>query len=196
MKQEEFFAKYANDAEVAMIKKGIPASVTLAQAGIESAYGAAVFQNNFFGIKAGRGWLGKRQLLRTTEVLHFATEEAFAAAHGGYHFPEVISITKRPQGDYLWVVKDWFRAYDTPAEGFIDHADFFIVNSRYHNAILHEANAEQFAMDIAVAGYATAPNYGQTIINVIHQFKLLAYDGEAHQLAAKEAGVEPHKLAA
>jgi flagellar protein FlgJ len=194
MTPREFFVKYAPDAEQAMIAKGIPASVTLAQAAIESAYGAAAYGNNFFGIKAGKSWTGKTQLLRTTEVLSSASEAELAAKKGGFHFPSVISITARPDGKYLWKIRDNFRAYDSARDGFIDHANFFIVNSRYHQAILDEANAEKFAEDIADAGYATAPNYGQTIINVIRKYNLLAYDGEAHQLAAKAAGVDPHKI--
>jgi len=190
MSPKDFFAKYAQDAEQAMIAKGIPASVTLAQAGLESAYGAAAFENNFFGIKAGSNWTGKTQLLRTTEVLSSATEEELFKKRG-FKFPSVISIEKRPDGKYLWKIRDNFRAYDSARDGFIDHANFFIVNSRYHQAILDEANAEQFAMDIADAGYATAPNYGESLVKIIKQYNLLAYDGEAHQLAAKVAGIKP-----
>lgn len=195
MKPQEFFTKYAQDAEQAMIAKGIPASVTLAQAAIESAYGAAAFENNFFGIKAGPTWTGRTQLLRTTEVLSSASEEELFKKRG-FKFPAVLSIEKRSDGKYLWKIRDKFRAYDSAKDGFIDHANFFIVNSRYHQAILDEANAEQFAMDIAQAGYATAPNYGESIIHVIKEYNLLAYDGEAHKLAAKAAGIEPHKIVA
>lgn len=178
MQPQEFFDKYAEDAHAAMIEKGIPASVTLAQGGIESAWGTAVFENNFFGIKADPFWRGKKQLLRTTEVLNYATETDYANAHNGFRFPSVISITKRDDGKYLWAIRDYFRAYDTVKDGFIDHANFFIVNSRYHQAILDEANADKFAEDVAVAHYATGVNYGATLIKIIHEYNLTKYDSK------------------
>ncbi len=177
MKPQEFFDKYAEDAKSAMREKGIPASVTLAQAGLESAYGAAVFENNFFGIKSDSEWRGKKQLLRTTEVLKYATEAELMTARG-FAFPSVISITARPDGKFLWAIRDNFRAYDSVKDGFIDHANFFIVNSRYHQAIVDKDNADKFAEDIAEAHYATAPNYGHTLINIIHEYDLTKYDHE------------------
>lgn len=55
MEAKKFFDKYKYAAIYADVKSGIPASVTLAQAAIESGYGKsklAVNANNYFGIKA------------------------------------------------------------------------------------------------------------------------------------------------
>lgn len=63
--KKEFFERYARYAQEQMVKYGIPASVTLAQAAIESGYGnSTLAQNNaFFGVKAPSGWRGKYILL-------------------------------------------------------------------------------------------------------------------------------------
>jgi flagellum-specific peptidoglycan hydrolase FlgJ len=176
MTQQEFFDKYGSDAQEAMRKTGIPASVTLAQAALESAYSAYAFQNNFFGIKASKNWQGKTQLLRTTECLP-SNDPEYLQKHGMPAFPEVISIEpSNREGWYIWHIRDYFRAYDTALEGFIDHANFFIVNTRYSLAIQDEKNAEKFAEDIAKAGYATAPNYGESLIALIKEFNLTKYD--------------------
>lgn len=176
MTQLEFFSKYSSDAITAMKQTGIPASVTLAQAAIESAWGAAAFQDNFFGIKAGSKWSGKTQLLRTTEVLSYSSVDE-AKAHG-VEFPSVIGIEPSAQfpGKYIWHIRDNFRAYDTPLEGFLDHANFFHVNSRYAEALKDENDAAKFADDIAKAGYSTTPNYAQVIIGVVNQYNLTQYD--------------------
>ena len=47
-----FVKKYSNVAKTAAVAYGLPADVVLTQAGLESAWGSAVYGNNFFGIKA------------------------------------------------------------------------------------------------------------------------------------------------
>lgn len=145
MRPEDFFETYKADAQAAQKATGIPASVTLAQAGLESAYGIDVFQFNFFGIKADASWKGKTQLLRTTEVLPFADIPSLTAHYGKNPFPEVISIEpiQDRQGWYLWKVRDNFRAYDSAEDGFTDHANFFIVTQRLI-AVIRQYNLTQY----------------------------------------------------
>ena len=82
-------------------KTGISHLFILAQAGLESGWGKSVPGNMFFGVKATKNTPNeKKQLLRTTEVLTTLNEKS--------KFPEVISITKRTDGKYLYVVRDWF----------------------------------------------------------------------------------------
>ena len=52
---------------------GIPASVTIAQAVLESGWGKSKLTkiaNKLFGIKADRGWQGERCMMPTTEYVH------------------------------------------------------------------------------------------------------------------------------
>jgi flagellum-specific peptidoglycan hydrolase FlgJ len=74
-------------AQAAMAKWRVPASVTLAQFGIESAWGAKAPGNNPFGIKALKGQ--PTQLIHTHEFIHgkmvpedleFAKFDSLAAA--------------------------------------------------------------------------------------------------------------------
>lgn len=148
MTKEAFFNQFYHSAVQCERQTGIPALAILAQAAMESGWGEKTPSNMFFGIKAGASWTGKRQLLTTREVL--AKKDA--------KFPEIISITKRPDGKYDYRVKDWFRAYDTAAESFIDHGQFIMTQPRYKAAIgIHDP--KQFADIVAKAGYATDPNY-------------------------------------
>jgi len=152
---KEFVAKFLQFARQTEEKTGISALFTLAQAALESGWGASVPGNMFFGIKAGAN--DNRQLLRTTEVLK----------NPDVKFPEVISVKKRTDGRYDYVVKDWFRKYDTPEGSFTDHAGFFFAYNRYSKALEVKHDAYAFADAIAEAGYATAPNYAATLKSVI-----------------------------
>lgn len=59
--RKQYFLKYKNDAIKEMISSGIPASITLAQAALESGNGTsklAIEANNHFGIKCHADWEG------------------------------------------------------------------------------------------------------------------------------------------
>mgnify|MGYP001943642129 CR=1 FL=1 len=157
MKPADFVKAYYPYAKQTEEKTGIDARFTLAQAALESAWGASAPGNMFFGIKDTDGINGNEQLLRTTEVLK----------NPNVKFPEIISITKRPDGKYTYKVKDWFRKYDTPEGSFTDHACFFFTYSRYNKALEVRQDPYRFAEEIAKAGYATDPNYTNVLKSVI-----------------------------
>ena len=160
MKPADFVRKYMPYALATENKKAIHRYFTLAQAALESGWGESAPGNMFFGVKAGKDTPeNKRQLLTTTEILKDDKQ--------GYRFPQVLSITKRTDGKYTYRVKDWFRKYDTPEESFSDHADFFYKNKRYAKALEVKHDPYLFAEEIAKAGYATAPNYADTLKSII-----------------------------
>ena len=154
--QINFIKTYKHYALETERKTGISALFILAQAGLESGWGKSVPGNMFFGVKATKNTPNeKKQLLRTTEVLTTPNEKS--------KFPEVISITKRTDGKYLYIVRDWFMKYETPEECFTDHTNFFFKNKRYTKALLVKADPYKFAEEVAKAGYATAPNYADSL---------------------------------
>lgn len=128
---------------------GVPASVTIAQAILESGYGKSGLTqrgNNYFGIK-GSGPAGSINL-PTREVL------------GGR------SVT----------VNANFRAYHNAAESFVDHGKFFQQNSRYSQALQHTNDPKRFAQEIQKAGYATDPNYAKSLSGLIDKYDLTRFD--------------------
>ena len=154
-----FVDTYLSAAVRIQKKTGLNYLVILAQAAIESGWGLKAVGNNFFGIKYhGKG---KKQLITTTEVLWSANAK----------FPEILSMTKRKDGMYVYKVKDWFRAYDTPEESFEDHALFFQENKRYKDAWQVRHEPYLFSEAIAKAGYATAPDYAERLKDVINSVK-------------------------
>lgn len=174
---EPFYKKYLPFAQEAEKITKVPALVTMAQSALESGFGKSAPNFNFFGHKADKNFKGDRQLLRTSEILPSSDKSI-------YKFPEVITITpyldssgkqRRDSKNRLlfrWVVKDYFRSYKTPLEAFIAHGNFLVNNRRYKNAFL-QATPENFAIEVAKAGYATDPNYSNKLLNLISSFKNL-----------------------
>ena len=130
----------------------MPASVTIAQAILESYWGSSRLAhdaNNYFGIKAQtRGGTAGSVSFSVWEVL------------GGRN------------------VAQWqaFRAYTTIADSFVDHGLFFVQNWRYASAMSARGDPKQFAREINRAGYATDPSYASKLIGLMDRYDLYRYD--------------------
>lgn len=166
---EEFVTRYYPYAQETERKTGIDARFILAQAVLETGWGASTPGNLFFGIKAAPDMPEeRRQLVRTREVHATANKQ----------FPEILSVKKLKSGKYEYIVRDWFRRYDSPEESFTDHARLLLENKRYQKALKEKENPYRFADAIAKAGYATHPYYAVTLKNVIRMIEKHAPDGE------------------
>lgn len=155
-----FYRRYIAFARATEAADGVPALFTLAQSAVETGWGASAPGNMMFGVKAKPSDPPEhRQLLRTREVLK--TPNA--------RFPEVISVTPRPDGRYDYVVRDWFRKYDSPEDSFRDHA--LLLKRRFASAFTFAPDPYGFAKEVARKGYATAPNYFQALSAAISTLK-------------------------
>lgn len=164
MKPVEFVRIYFPHAQASEKKTGISAIFTLAQAAIESAWGEVAPGNMFFGVKDTDGINGNEQLITTTEY----------SRRNDLKFPVIIYIKPvmyRGEKYFKYRVKDYFRKYKTPEECFDHHAAFFYVNQRYRLALGVVNDPAQFAIQVAKAGYATDPAYGDTLLKVIRMIE-------------------------
>jgi muramidase (flagellum-specific) len=156
MEQRKFLAMVGPLAQADMQKSGILASLTIAQAILESGWGAselATKANALFGIKADARWSGKAYSKDTKECYDGATYTTITAL---------------------------FRAYDSWAESVADHSAFLLANKRYA-AVVGERDYKVACKAIKAAGYATDPGYPQKLIGLIEKYGLTVYDGKAEQ---------------
>ena len=142
-----FFISYAAAAQEEERRSGVPASITLAQAALESGYGKRAICNNMFGIKANSSWKGATCMATTHEEI------------GG------VSVQ----------IQAKFRAYSSPAESFADHSNFLLKNSRYKRALQME-NPFDFANELQRAGYATDSQYANKLKSIMIGQNLIALD--------------------
>lgn len=159
MAPKEFIQTLLPFAKQAEQTTGISAIAILAQAALESGWGKVAPGNMYFGIKDTDGVNGNEQLLTTTEYSRSATA----------NFPNIISVTPVIRNGQKWFkykIKDYFRKYDTPADCFIDHGNFFLQNKRYAKALLVKSDPYKFIDAIADAGYATAPGYADLLKSI------------------------------
>lgn len=141
------------DAQAATAGTGVLASVTVAQAILESGWGqsalASAPYHNLFGIKKGYGWAGAVVNMNTSEF---------------------------ENGKWVTVVAP-FRAYGSQMASFQDHTNFLLANSRYAaNGVINAPNYVAMATGLQAAGYATAPTYASALINLVERYNLQSLD--------------------
>lgn len=156
MKPQLFVESYLPFAKKVEIKTGILAVAILTQAALESAWGEVAPGNMFFGVKDTDGINGNEQLLITTEYTRSINNP----------MPVAISSTPVVRNGvkmFKHKGKDYFRKYASPEESFNDHAQFFLKNKRYAAALQVKSDYNRFFEEIAKAGYATDPNYSDTL---------------------------------
>lgn len=141
-------------------KKGkyILPSICIAQACCESGYGTSGKMrkgNAVFGIKVGKN-----------------------KVHFGQAWDDKAYDTKTKEcydGKTFVSVNDFFRAYDSIADSVTDYYDMMISCSRYKGAV-GEKDYVKAITAIKAAGYATDPNYINTVSSIIRTNNLTKYD--------------------
>lgn len=158
--QKQFIERVGALAAADMQASGVLASLTIAQAILESGWGKSgltVKANALFGIKAGSSWKGKAYSAQTQEC------------YDGVNYTTTTAL---------------FRAYDSWEESVADHSALLTGLSRYA-AVVGETDYKKACEAIHAAGYATAPTYAQQLIKLIEAYSLTDYD---HFETGKETG--------
>uniref|UniRef100_UPI001ABEF500 glucosaminidase domain-containing protein n=1 Tax=Amycolatopsis kentuckyensis TaxID=218823 RepID=UPI001ABEF500 len=146
---EDFINAAGPAAQRGQADYGVPASVTVAQAIQESNWGQAAPGNNHFGIKCFNG--------------------PGPIANGCQDLP-----THECCPDHVVIAS--FRTYASIEDSFRDHGLFLRENSRYANAFNYTNNPDQFIREVHKAGYATDPNYANSIINLMSTYDLYRFN--------------------
>ena len=87
------------------------------------------------------------------------------------------------------LIKSCFRSYNTAEESFIDHSVFLKSNRRYEELFTYGNDYKKWAHGLQKAGYATAPNYAERLIQIIEDYELYQYDQPMDMVA----GGDPSK---
>lgn len=152
--QRRFIARFAPFAVINSLFSGVPPSITMAQAILESGWGKYAICNNLFGIKK-HDWKG-------------------AICSAGTH--------ENYDGENVYITAD-FRAYLTPLGSIRDHAKFLHENPRYSGLFeLPFTDYTGWAYGLKAAGYATSPTYAQKLITLIEDNNLQRLDTTAQLL--------------
>lgn len=148
--QNDFVYEVRVHAAESKKETGIPVSVTVAQAILESYWGKSLLAkeaNNLFGIKAHGGWTGKVYVINTAEYRKGKKVVEQAA----------------------------FRKYPSRKDSIFDHGRF-LLRPIYSAAQPYKADPVKFAQAIHKCGYATDPFYAVKLKQVMDRYDLYRWD--------------------
>lgn len=147
----DYVNKYRDFAIAEMHRSGVPASIKLGQALIETANGKsklALIANNHFGIKCKSYWTGKTYYSKDDD---------------------------RDEKGRL--IDSCFRSYDQAFDSFIDHSNFLKHTPHYSPLFkLSKTDYKAWAHTLKSCGYATHPRYAEMLIKKIEQLELYKLD--------------------
>ena len=143
---DEFIQAIYPHAKRAAEKLGTSVEAVIAQAVLETGWGQHVMQAgagdssfNLFGIKADSRWQGDVVRKNTLEYRNGIAAQENAA----------------------------FRSYRSLSHAFDDYVEFLNSNARYESVLNKKSEGKQWGFDLQRSGYATDPNYGNKIANVM-----------------------------
>lgn len=146
-----YIERYRSIVVEEMHRSGIPASIKMAQAILESNAGTSTLAkqaNNHFGIKCGNDWPGKEYFRKDDD----------------YHRGKL--------------VQSCFRVYQDAESSFTAHSNFLTSQPRYSFLFnLKKDDYRAWATGLRKAGYATDPAYSQNLIQIIEMYRLYEMDG-------------------
>jgi len=142
----EFVDRMLPAIKTAAASLGVNPLGLLAQAALETGWGQRMPRNadgspsyNMFGVKAGEGWTGPK-----------ATADSMEVSNG-------VAVPKRAA----------FRSYGSIEESVNDFAALLKNSPRYKDAIAAGADAQSYAARIGSSGYATDPDYGNKLNEIL-----------------------------
>ncbi|MBU5487615.1 glycoside hydrolase family 73 protein [Clostridium sp. MSJ-8] len=138
-------------------------SLTIAQAILESSWGKSALTieaNNLFGIKAYDDWTGTSIPKPTKEYI---------------------------KGSFVVICAN-FKVYQSRDESIKDHN--YLLSSDRYKLVREASNYVDACYAIYNCGYASSPNYSNSLIKIIDNYKLYNYDTLAKDIVTKEERIQ------
>lgn len=152
--REEFVTQIIPSAQKLQRQYGILASISMAQAMVESDFGQSQLASDYHNL------YGVKTTSDDPNSIDFATAE--------YIDDEWIEII-----DYFKVYPDWDASMTAHAELIYYGVSW---DENYYSAVIAGTNYREQAQGLQASGYATDPDYAQKLIHMIEEWDLNQYD--------------------
>lgn len=168
-RQADFIAKMVGPAQENERRTGIPASVAIGMAALETGWGGSSMTGT---VVVDKGLSTERSQAVNTLFNIKCTSTTSPHQNG------CVSIrTAEYTADgtrYYTTAK--FRTYASWHDSVLDYGRLLTTASRYSKAFDYRSYPDQFVIEIRKGGYATDPNYANLVIAIMKNYKLYRYN--------------------
>ncbi|HJE50595.1 MAG TPA: peptidoglycan-binding protein [Tessaracoccus flavescens] len=162
--QTDFIAKLVGPAQENQRNTGIPASVAIGMAALESGWG--------------------RSTMASTMLINGVTYEVntlFNIKCTSVVSPYQTGCVPVPSYEYRsdgtkYLLTSNFRTYANWGNSLLDYGRLLTTASRYSEAFKYSAYPDQFIIEVHKAGYATDPKYSELVTSIMKSYNLYQYN--------------------
>ena len=167
--QSDFIAKLVKPAQENERKTGIPTSVAIGMAALETGWGRSKMAGAYT-VDAG---LPTEKVYQVNTLFNIKCTTTVSPYQTGC--VPVKTAEYKPDGTQYFIV-DEFRTYKSWAESILDYGRLLTSASRYAAAFEYKAYPDQFVTEVRKGGYATDPKYAALVIDIMKGYDLYQYN--------------------
>lgn len=170
--QSEFIAKLVKGAQQTEREKGIPASVTIGMAALETGWGRSTMAAKVAGSATSDG---KSYVVNTLFNIKCSSKGTHTAPYQSGCVPMKGVKEYRADGS-VYYTPSYFARYSSWTNSMLDFGRLLSTASRYAPAFQYTSYPDQFVTEVRKGGYATDPNYATLVISIMKSYNLYQYN--------------------
>ena len=167
--QSEFIAKLVGPAQQNERATGIPASVAIGMAALETGWGRSKMASAYT-VDAG---LPTEKVYQVNTLFNIKCTSTVSPYQTGC--VPVRTAEYKPDGTAYYIV-DNFRTYKNWGDSILDYGRLLTTASRYAKAFDYKLYPDQFVTEVRKGGYATDPKYADLVISIMKSYNLYQYN--------------------
>ncbi|SHI76001.1 Flagellum-specific peptidoglycan hydrolase FlgJ [Tessaracoccus bendigoensis DSM 12906] len=167
--QSEFIEKLVKPAQENERKTGIPSSVAIGMAALETGWGRSKMAGDYTVDKG----LPTETVYKVNTLFNIKCTSTKSPYQTGC--VPVRTAEYKPDGAQYFIV-DEFRTYASWGDSILDYGRLLTSASRYAKAFEYKAHPDQFVTEVRSGGYATDPSYATQVISIMRSYDLYRYN--------------------
>jgi flagellum-specific peptidoglycan hydrolase FlgJ/peptidoglycan hydrolase-like protein with peptidoglycan-binding domain len=168
-KTDDFIASLVKAAQKNEKKTGIPASVAIGMAALETGWGGSKMTGEYV-VDEG---LPTEKTYQVNTLFNIKCTSTPSPHQTGC--VPVRTAEYRKDGTKYYIV-DEFRTYASWGDSLLDYGRLLTSLSRYASAFEYTDYPDQFVIQVHRGGYATDPTYATTVIGIMKKYDLYRYN--------------------
>lgn len=167
--QTDFVSKLVKSAQENERRTGIPASVAIGMAALETGWGRSTMAGTYVVDKG----LSTEKAYRVNTLFNIKCTSTPSPHQNGCVPVRTAEYTSSGARYYI-VAK--FRTYASWGDSILDYGRLLTSASRYRNAFAYTSYPDQFVTEVRKGGYATDPQYAAQVISIMKKYNLYRYN--------------------